>query len=77
MLTALVGLADQALGLLPEPGGEPMTLQRILGYVMAPLVWPMGILWQEAMTAGALMGTKTILNGLLPTLAWQNFPPAR
>ena len=62
VLVALVALANQALALLPQAGGGPITLQRVLGYVMAPLVWVMGIPWAEAPTAGALMGTKTVLN---------------
>ncbi len=62
VLIALVTLANLALGLLPEIGGKAVTLQRILGTLMAPLVWLMGIPWEEASHAGALMGSKTILN---------------
>ncbi|MFQ5935604.1 MAG: NupC/NupG family nucleoside CNT transporter [Acidiferrobacterales bacterium] len=65
VLVALVSLTNQILGLLPQIGGEAVTLQRILGYVMAPFVWLIGIPWSEALTAGALMGTKTILNELI------------
>ena len=65
VLVALVSLANQILGLLPEIGGSPVTLQRMLGIVMAPLVWIMGIPWPEAAAAGALMGTKTVLNELI------------
>jgi CNT family concentrative nucleoside transporter len=62
VLIALVTLVNLALGLLPQWGGTPITLQRVLGYVMAPLVWLAGVPWAEAVTAGALMGTKTVLN---------------
>jgi CNT family concentrative nucleoside transporter len=62
VLIALVALANLALGLLPAWGGAPVTLQRMLGWVMAPLVWLAGVPWQEAGVAGALMGTKTVLN---------------
>ncbi len=62
VLIALVTLANLALGLLPDIGGKAVTLQRILGTMMAPLVWLMGIPWEEASHAGALMGSKTILN---------------
>lgn len=65
VLVALVSLANQIVGLLPEIGGKPVTLQRILGFLMAPLVWLAGVPWPEAQTAGALMGTKTILNELI------------
>ncbi len=62
VLIALVTLANFALGWLPEISGRVITLQRVLGAVMAPLVWLIGIPWEEASTAGALMGSKTILN---------------
>ena len=65
VLVALVSLANQALALLPDVAGAPVTLQRVFGLVMAPLVWVMGIPWSEAAPAGALMGTKTVLNELL------------
>ena len=50
------------LGLLPAWDGGALTLQRLLGWLMAPLVWLSGVPWQEAPAAGALMGTKTVLN---------------
>lgn len=65
VLVALVSLANMALGLLPPWGGQPVTLQRLLGIIMAPVVWLTGIPWSEAQAAGALMGTKTVLNELI------------
>ena len=62
MLIALVHLANAILGLLPQMGGAPITLQRLLGYVMAPVCWLIGVPWREVTTAGALMGVKTVLN---------------
>lgn len=65
VFVALMHLANALLGLVPEVHGAPLTLQRALGWLMAPLVWLAGIPWSEAQTAGALMGTKTILNELI------------
>lgn len=65
VLVALVSLANLALGLLPPVGGQPLTLQRVLGWVLAPVAWLTGIPWPEATTAGALLGTKTVLNELI------------
>lgn len=65
VLVALVYLINLSLRLLPDPGGEPITLQRILGYAMAPVMWLTGIPWSECHTAGSLMGTKTVLNELI------------
>jgi len=62
VFVALVHLANAIIGLLPAIGGAPITLQRLLGYVMAPVCWLIGIPWSEAATAGGLMGVKTILN---------------
>ena len=74
-LVALVYLLNLILGLLPQIGAKPVTLQRLLGYVMAPVVWFMGVPWQEATTAGGLMGTKTILNELLAYLELSQLEP--
>lgn len=62
VMFALVNLADQALSLLPLIDGEPLTLKRLFGWVFAPLMWTLGVPWDEAPAAGALMGTKAILN---------------
>ena len=75
VLVALVYLVNLILGLLPDMGGAPVTLQRIMGIVMAPMVWLMGIPWSEATTAGALMGTKTILNELLAYIDLSRLSP--
>jgi concentrative nucleoside transporter, CNT family len=65
VLVALVYLANAILGLLPDVAGAPVSLQRVLGYVMAPVCWLMGLPWDQAITAGSLMGTKTVLNELI------------
>ncbi len=75
VLVALVYLINLILGLLPEFGGTPISLQRIMGYIMAPLVWLMGIPLNETTTAGSLMGTKTILNELLAYLDLSQLEP--
>jgi concentrative nucleoside transporter, CNT family len=70
-----VSLANQALALFPDVAGAPITLQRALGVLMAPLVWIMGIPWPEATAAGALMGTKTVLNELIAYIDLAKLPP--
>ncbi len=72
---ALVHLVNLGLGLLPMLGGKSVTLQMLLGYVMAPIVWMFGIPWAEAQTAGSLMGTKTILNEFLAFIDLSQLPP--
>ena len=71
---ALVALFNSALQLVPYSSNDPLTLQTILGWMFAPLVWLMGIPWQEAQLAGTLMGIKTALNELLAFLALVDLP---
>ena len=74
VLVALVALLNSALSVIPMLGNEPITLQRLFGYIFAPLVWFMGVPWSEAQTAGSLMGIKTTLNELLAFLAMAELP---
>ncbi|MFN3658074.1 MAG: NupC/NupG family nucleoside CNT transporter [Pseudolabrys sp.] len=74
VLVALVALANAVLGLLPEMAGAPITLQRILGVVMAPVTWLMGVPWDQAATAGSLMGIKTVLNELIAYVELSKLP---
>jgi len=74
VLVALVALANQALALLPHTG-KPWSLQGLLGLAMAPLAWLAGVSWDEAGTAGALLGTKTVLNELIAYLDFAALPP--
>jgi len=74
VLVALVALANGLLGLLPHEGAA-WSLQRILGWGMAPLAWLAGVSWAEAPTAGALLGTKTVLNELVAYLEFAALPP--
>jgi CNT family concentrative nucleoside transporter len=75
VLVALVHLANAIIGLLPAIGGEPVSLQRLLGYAMAPVCWLMGVPWSEAVTAGRLMGLKTVLNELIAYVEFAKLAP--
>jgi CNT family concentrative nucleoside transporter len=60
---ALVALVNDGVGWLGRLGGVPeLTLQTILGWLLAPLAFLMGIPWSEAPRVGALLGVKTVLN---------------
>lgn len=74
VLVALVHLTNAMLGALPDVAGAPVTLERMLGYVMAPVCWLMGVPWSEAVTAGSLMGTKTVLNEFIAYLRMAALP---
>jgi len=62
VLIALVTLVNFGLAALPFVGGEAITLERMAGWIFAPIAWCMGIPWAEAQLAGSLLGVKTILN---------------
>ena len=60
MLVVFVALVALVNGLI-----KPYSLQAALGALLAPLAWLAGIPWSEAQAAGALLGTKTVINELV------------
>jgi concentrative nucleoside transporter, CNT family len=74
VLVALVSLTNQILQFLPAINNQPITLQSILGLIMAPLTFLMGIPYSEIFTTGSLMGTKVILNEFIAYLDLLNLP---
>ena len=62
VLISLVTLVNFSLEALPFIDGEAITLERIAGWIFAPIAWCMGIPWAEAQIGGSLLGVKTILN---------------
>jgi CNT family concentrative nucleoside transporter len=74
VMVALVALADIVIGVLPQVGGAPVTVERIFGWLFQPLVWLYGIPAAEAADAGALLGTKTILNEFIAYLKLAALP---
>jgi len=62
VVMALVFLVNSVLGVFPDFNGSAITIERILGYIFAPLAWFMGIPWEESLMAGQLLGVKTALN---------------
>ncbi len=69
MLVAFVALIamvnDVLAGLGGWLGASDLSLERILGWLLAPLAWLMGVPWQDAARVGALLGVKTVLNEFL------------
>ena len=74
VVIALVALVNHGLALLPEVGGAALSLQRLLGWLMAPLAWLLGVPWADALLAGELMGTKIVLNELVAYLELAHLP---
>ena len=63
---AMVAMLNDALAWTGALVGLPdLTMQRVLGWLLAPLAWLMGVPWQDAAQVGALLGVKTVLNEFL------------
>ncbi|WPP01393.1 NupC/NupG family nucleoside CNT transporter [Pseudomonas sp. HR96] len=66
MLLAFIGLIALLNGLLGWAGGwvgfPHLTLQLILGYLLAPVAFIIGVPWNECVLAGGFIGQKLILN---------------
>jgi CNT family concentrative nucleoside transporter len=58
---ALVALVNALLGLIPI-GHDHLSLQKIFGWVFAPVAWSMGVPRQDASIIGNLLGTRMVLN---------------
>ncbi|MEO6880114.1 MAG: nucleoside transporter C-terminal domain-containing protein [Mycobacteriaceae bacterium] len=76
LLLAFVALIALANGILGGIGGwfgvQDLTAQSVLGSILSPLAWLLGVPWSEATQAGAYIGEKTILNEFV---AFSNFGP--
>ena len=75
VFVALVALANGILGSLPAVNGAPLTLERLFGWVFAPLAWLVGVPASEAMTAGKLLGQKTVLNEFIAYIEMAKMGP--
>lgn len=74
VFVALVKLVNIGLAALPDILGAPLTLERLLGWIMAPVAWLIGVPWDEARVAGSLLGTKVVLNELLAYIEMAKLP---
>ena len=74
IMVALIELVNLLLGFIPINLDSPLTLQMVLGYLFAPVVWLIGIPWQDALVAGSLLGTKSVINEFVAYLNLASLP---
>ena len=61
---ALIDLLNQII-IAINPTEYDITIQKVLGWIMYPVAWIIGIPSNEAGIAGSLLGTKLILNEII------------
>ena len=71
---ALLHIANTVLGAFPDFAGAPLSLERILGWLFSPLMYAIGIPFEEATRAGSLMGVKTVLTEFIAFERLANVP---
>jgi CNT family concentrative nucleoside transporter len=80
MVLAFVALVALANGILSGVGGwfgyPDLTFQKVVGLVFAPVMYLIGIPWDQAGTAGGLFGTKVVLNEFVAFIDLGQMGPA-
>lgn len=71
---ALLYLANSLLGIFPDLFGAPVSIERVLGWIFAPLMYMIGVPLDEAARAGSLMGVKTVLTEFVAFLQLAAIP---
>ncbi len=75
VFVSIVAMVDGALGQLAPVGGAPISLERIFGVAFSPLAWCLGVPWNEAQTAGSLLGAKLMLTEFTAFIDMANLAP--
>lgn len=73
VLVALVTLVNMVLGLVPV-AGAPASLQRIFAFAYRPIIYLIGVSWDQSAAAANLMGTKTVLNEFVAFIELSHLP---
>ena len=61
MLNGLTGWISDLTGLTQVIGSQ-LTIEMLLGWIIAPIAWIVGVPWEDATNMGSLLGTKIVLN---------------
>lgn len=72
---ALLYIVNACLGVIPDVAGAPLSIERILGWIFAPLMYMIGVPMGEAANSGSLMGVKTVLTEFVAFIQLAEIPP--
>jgi CNT family concentrative nucleoside transporter len=70
----LQGIITDCFG-LTFPQGKAVNLENILGYVLSPIAWVIGVPWKDAVAVGSLIGQKVVLNEFIAYLKLSQLVP--
>jgi CNT family concentrative nucleoside transporter len=76
VMVALAALTNAILTVVPPIGGQPVTVERILGVLFTPLAWLIGVPWNEAAKGGEILGVKMVLTEFVAFLKLAGIPLA-
>jgi CNT family concentrative nucleoside transporter len=72
---ALIALMNGMMGWAHvHAGWFPESLQKVFGWIFAPVAWLLGVPWQDAGTIGSLLGTRLVTNEMV---AFQQLGPLK
>jgi len=72
---ALIALMNGIMGWAHvHAGWFPESLQKLFGWIFAPVAWVLGVPWQDAGTIGSLLGTRLVTNEMV---AFQQLGPLK
>ncbi|MEQ1616735.1 MAG: nucleoside transporter C-terminal domain-containing protein [Terricaulis sp.] len=74
VFVAFVWIVNNMLAGFGDVAGAPLTLQRIFGYVFAPVAYMIGVPWSEAQVAGGILGQKLFLTEFIAFIELGNLP---
>lgn len=70
---ALAALLNYGLSWIPEVGGQPVTVERILGWLFAPIAFLLGVPWPDIPAVASLLGKKMFLNEFVAFVDLKDF----
>lgn len=68
VFVAFTAMVNHFLGWIPSWDNQPLSMERILGWVFQPIAFLTGAPWEESQILGSLLGKKVFLNEFLAFL---------